>query len=91
MRQRRDGEDPPHPVDAPVALDAADPVRHVRRVIEVDERRAAGGRAASGAGGPRTSSRGRAASRADSCQTWLWQFMQTDVGGTPAYFERVAS
>ena len=51
--------------------------------------RAAGARAASAAAGPRTSSRAPGARRADSCQTWLWQFMQTAVGGTPAYFDRV--
>src|SRR5580704_10072683 len=36
-RERRDGVDAAHRIDAPVAFDAAHAVRDVRRVIEVDE------------------------------------------------------
>jgi hypothetical protein len=85
-RQRRDRVHLAHRVDVPMALVAADPVREVRGVVEVDELRELVDARPSENQLARTGAR-----RSDSCQTWLWQFMQTEVGGAPAYFDRSAS
>ena len=74
-----------------MALDAADAVGHVRRVIEVDELRELVDALPPDRLVAEPALARPAGALADSCQTWLWQFMHTAVGGAPAYFERSAS
>ncbi len=82
-RERRYGVDLPHQVDPAMALDAADAVADVRRVVEVNELRELMNPLP-------TQWFVLEIARADGRQTFRslptceWQFMHTDVGGAPA-------